>query len=178
MIASLARIGSSANGLRRNLNCWTAAIAKKHRAVYERTYPTTLVFSDGSSIEIEYHEPRKIIILPLNLAELTEVEQKKRLEMRKPKTKVVITDEIEDSFDENRYLNFNKWLMSQRFWNLHYIALFIRKYILITLWKDDVFLFSVFTFKWLCIHFFDNKNKYINDVHTINDVIVISFCDT
>lgn len=108
MIASLARIGSSATGLRRNLNCWTAAIAKKHRTVYERTYPTALVFSDGSSIEIEYCEPRKIIILPLNIAELTEAEQKKRLEMRKPKTKVILTDEIEDSYDENRYLSFNK----------------------------------------------------------------------
>jgi len=67
-----------------------------------------LVFSDGSSIEIQYHEPRKIIVLPLNLAELTEAELKKRLEMRKPKTKVVITEDFEDSFDENRYLNFKK----------------------------------------------------------------------
>ncbi|KAL0119875.1 hypothetical protein PUN28_007953 [Cardiocondyla obscurior] len=108
MITSLARIRSSTTGLRRNLNCWTTAITKKHRAIYERTYPTVLVFSNGSSIEIDYHEPRKIIILPLNLAELTEAEQKKRLEMRKPKTKVVITEEIEDSFDENRYLNFKK----------------------------------------------------------------------
>lgn len=108
MIASVARIGSSATVLRRYLNCWTAAITKKHRVIYERTYPTTVVFSDGSSIEIQYHEPRKIIVLPLNLAELTEAEQKKRLEMRKPKTRIVITEEIEDSFDENRYLNFNK----------------------------------------------------------------------
>lgn len=108
MIASLARIGSSVTGLRRNINCWTAAITKKHRPVYERTYPTTLVLSDGSSIDIEYHEPRKIVVLPLNLAELTEAEQKKRLEIRKPKTRLVITEEIEDNFDENRYLNFNK----------------------------------------------------------------------
>ncbi|XP_012539897.2 39S ribosomal protein L55, mitochondrial [Monomorium pharaonis] len=108
MIALLARIGSPTAGLRRNFNCWTAAITKKHRPVYEQTYPTTLVFSDGSSIEIEYHEPRKIIVLPLNLAELTEAERHRRVEMRKPKTRIVITEEIEDSFDENRYLNLNK----------------------------------------------------------------------
>ncbi|XP_014479678.1 PREDICTED: 39S ribosomal protein L55, mitochondrial [Dinoponera quadriceps] len=107
-IASLARIGSSVPAFSRNLNCWTAAITKKHRRIYERTYPTTLVFSDGSSIEIDYHEPRKIIILPLNLAELTEEQQKARFMMRKPKTKIVIDEEIEDSFDENRYLNFKK----------------------------------------------------------------------
>ncbi|XP_011631178.1 39S ribosomal protein L55, mitochondrial [Pogonomyrmex barbatus] len=108
MITSFARIGSSAIGLRRNLNCWSATITKKHRTVYERTYPTTLVFPDGSSIEIQYHEPRKIITLPVNMAELSEAEQKRRLEMRKPKTKVVITEEIEDTFDENRYLNLKK----------------------------------------------------------------------
>lgn len=107
-IAPFARIGSSAMGLRRNLNCWTAAITKKHRKVHERTYPTTLVFSNGSSIEIGYFEPRKIIILPLNLTDLTEEQQKARIAMRKQKTKVVITEEIEDSFDENRYLNFKK----------------------------------------------------------------------
>ncbi|XP_072757993.1 large ribosomal subunit protein mL55 [Anoplolepis gracilipes] len=107
MIASLARIGSSAIG-QRNLNCWTAAITKKHRKIYERTYPTTLILSDGSSIEIEYHEPRKIVSLPLNIGELTQEQQKRRLKMRKPKTKIVITNEVEDSFDENRYLNFKK----------------------------------------------------------------------
>lgn len=107
MIVSIARIGSSAMG-RRNLNCWTAAITKKHRKIYERMYPIILVLSDGSSMDIEYHEPRKIITLPLNLAELTPEQQKRRLEMRKPKTKIVITEEIEDSFDENRYLNFRK----------------------------------------------------------------------
>ncbi|XP_025267353.1 39S ribosomal protein L55, mitochondrial [Camponotus floridanus] len=107
MITSLARIGSSAIG-QRNFNCWTAAITKKHRRVHERTYPTTLVLSDGSSIEIEYHEPRKIITLPLNIKELTPEQQKKRLEMRKPKKKIVIAKEIEDTFDENKYLNFKK----------------------------------------------------------------------
>lgn len=110
-IATLARIGSSAVAYSRNLNCWTAAVTKKHRLVYERTYPTTLVFPDGSSIDIEYHEPRKIIVLPLNIAELTEEQQKAVLEKRKPKSKVVITEEIEDDFDENRYLNFNKWTL-------------------------------------------------------------------
>nr|XP_012221701.1 PREDICTED: 39S ribosomal protein L55, mitochondrial [Linepithema humile] len=108
MIVSPARIGSSTTALRRYFNCWTAAITKKHRATYECTYPTTLVFSDGSSIEIEYHEPRKIIVLPFNMADLTEEEQKKKLEMCKPKTKIVITEDIEDNFDENRYLNFKK----------------------------------------------------------------------
>jgi len=48
------------------------------------------------------------LILPLNLAELSPEEQKARLRMRKPKTKIVIPEEIEDTFDENRYLNLMK----------------------------------------------------------------------
>jgi len=108
MISSLTRIRRHATGLCRNLNCWTAAITKKHRTIYERTYPTQLVFPNGSSINIDYHEPRKILILPINLSELSLEEQKKRLRMRKPKPKIVITEEIEDTFDENRYLNLMK----------------------------------------------------------------------
>jgi large subunit ribosomal protein L55 len=76
--------------------------------IYERTYPTQLIFPNGSSIEIDYHEPQRILILPLNLSELSPEEQKKRLRMRKPKSKIVITEEIEDNFDENRYLNLMK----------------------------------------------------------------------
>lgn len=107
-ITSFMRIACSVKDFHRSLNCWTAAITKKHRSVYERTYPTTVVFSDGSSIEIDYHEPRKIIRLPLNIAELSEQQQKERLKLRKPKSKIVITEEFEDSFDENKYLNFKK----------------------------------------------------------------------
>lgn len=68
------------------------------------TYPTVLVLPDGSSINIEYHEPRQIITLPLNISELSEVEQKRRLLRRKPKTKIVLVEEIQDDFDEFKYL--------------------------------------------------------------------------
>lgn len=39
----------------------TAAITKIHRHIYCRMYPTLLVQSDGSTINIRYHEPRQII---------------------------------------------------------------------------------------------------------------------
>lgn len=45
----------------RNVSSSTAAITKVHRAIYARTYPTILVNPDGSSVNIRYHEPRKII---------------------------------------------------------------------------------------------------------------------
>ncbi|CAL4091682.1 unnamed protein product [Meganyctiphanes norvegica] len=85
------------------INCHRASIARIGRLTYTRMYPTTLVQSDGSSITIRYHEPRKIIKLPLDLTTLSEAERKKRLDARKPKTKVVIEEDIEDDFDLGSY---------------------------------------------------------------------------
>lgn len=45
----------------RSVSSSTAAITKIHRAVYTRNYPTIMVQADGSSVNIRYHEPRKII---------------------------------------------------------------------------------------------------------------------
>ena len=44
-----------------DINSNRASITKCCRAVYARSYPTALVFDDGSSVNIRYHEPRKII---------------------------------------------------------------------------------------------------------------------
>jgi len=45
----------------RCLNSNTASITKVHRKMYARLYPTTVVLPDGSSFNIRYYEPRKII---------------------------------------------------------------------------------------------------------------------
>lgn len=45
----------------RNVSSSTAAITKIHRLLYTRLYPTVLVQPDGSTINVRYHEPRKII---------------------------------------------------------------------------------------------------------------------
>jgi len=50
--------------------CWTtfcryssnrASVTRMNRYIYPRTYPTLLVFPDGSTVQIRYHEPRAII---------------------------------------------------------------------------------------------------------------------
>ncbi|KAG8233709.1 hypothetical protein J437_LFUL014313 [Ladona fulva] len=92
----------------RNLNCHSASITRPHRLIYARNYPTVVVFPDGSSINIRYHEPRKIITLPIDLEDLTEEERRLRLEKRKPKKKVKIEEDISDDFDVNRYVKFIK----------------------------------------------------------------------
>ncbi|CAG9860562.1 unnamed protein product [Phyllotreta striolata] len=92
----------------RNLNSLSAGITKPHRNIYRRTYPTVLVNPDGSTINVRYQEPRKMIKLPLNIWTLSEAERKARLEDRKPKKKVKIVDDIEDSFDSKKYLKYLK----------------------------------------------------------------------
>ncbi|XP_068898600.1 large ribosomal subunit protein mL55 [Tenebrio molitor] len=92
----------------RLLSCHSASITRPHRLTYKRTYPTVLVNPDGSTINISYHEPRQIIKLPLNIWTLSEAQRKARLEARKPKKKVKIVDDIEDTYDANKYLKYLK----------------------------------------------------------------------
>ncbi|XP_032792962.1 39S ribosomal protein L55, mitochondrial [Daphnia magna] len=87
----------------RQLNGHRASIASIGRAIYVRTYPTMLVQPDGSTITIRYKEPRGIIKLPVDLSSLSEAERQRRLMLRKPKKKVKIEEDIEDTFDENSY---------------------------------------------------------------------------
>lgn len=89
--------------LHRNLNCWTAAITKKHRKLYLNTFPVYLVLPDGSSINIDYEEPRRIIILPLNLNALSEEERQIRLGKRKTIVKTKVIEEYQDDFDETQF---------------------------------------------------------------------------
>ncbi|XP_068630766.1 large ribosomal subunit protein mL55 [Battus philenor] len=92
----------------RFLNNNVATITKIHRDVYARMYPTVIVQPNGASINIRYNEPRKIIKLPLDLSQLSEEERKIRLEKRKPKRKIKITETIEDNFNAKKYLKFIK----------------------------------------------------------------------
>merc|ERR1711976_611754 len=48
-----------------------ASITRINRKYYARTYPTLLIQPDGSSINIKYKLPRKIIKLPVDTSTLT-----------------------------------------------------------------------------------------------------------
>ncbi|XP_068153526.1 large ribosomal subunit protein mL55 [Drosophila tropicalis] len=92
----------------RTLSSATAAVTRLHRSVYCRLYPTVVVQPDGSTINIRYQEPRKIIKLPLDLSTLSESARKARLEARKPRKKVKIMEEVEDNFNAKKYMKFIK----------------------------------------------------------------------
>ncbi|CAO1426463.1 unnamed protein product [Diamesa serratosioi] len=105
-ICALIKLISVCNA--RHVSSSTAAITKVHRAIYARTYPTILVNPDGSSVNIRYHEPRKIIKLPFDLSSLTDAERKARIEKRKPKRQIKIEAEVEDNFSAKKYMKYLK----------------------------------------------------------------------
>lgn len=59
-----------ATSARCDINCHRASIARIGRLTYSRTYPVLLVQSDGSTINIRYHEPRKIVKVMMQLSQV------------------------------------------------------------------------------------------------------------
>lgn len=53
--------------MKRNLNSNVSSITKIHREIFTRMYPTKVILADGASINIRYHEPRKIIKVRFSL---------------------------------------------------------------------------------------------------------------
>lgn len=51
----------------RHISSASAAVTRLHRSIYARQYPTVVVLPDGSTINIRYGEPRKIIKVNYNL---------------------------------------------------------------------------------------------------------------
>uniref|UniRef100_A0A1A9X193 39S ribosomal protein L55, mitochondrial n=1 Tax=Glossina brevipalpis TaxID=37001 RepID=A0A1A9X193_9MUSC len=92
----------------RQISSSSASITRLHRAVYTRQYPLLVVLPDGSSINVRYGEPRKIMKLPLDLSTLSEAERKARLEARKPRKKLKVIEEIEDNFNARKYMKYIK----------------------------------------------------------------------
>lgn len=59
-LLGLVRPGIVSTG-QRFLSSNTAAVVKVHRSIYARRYPTMVVLPNGATININYHEPRRII---------------------------------------------------------------------------------------------------------------------
>ncbi|KAK6036026.1 hypothetical protein COOONC_26469 [Cooperia oncophora] len=87
-------------------NAWRACLGKISRSQYLRHYPVTLIRPDGSTLEIRYLEPRGVVQLPVDLNALTEEERRHRLAARKPKTKKIVQESIDDNFDPHEYMRF------------------------------------------------------------------------
>lgn len=93
---------------RRSFNANHCVITRVRRSQYTRTYPTQLVFPNGSSLTIRYAEPRGIIQLPLTLEDLhNDKERTAWNARRKVKEVIVIKKDITDvNYDSSNYLKY------------------------------------------------------------------------
>lgn len=64
--------------------------------MYPRVYKVRLQQPDGSTYTIRYHEPRKLIRLPVDPSSLTEEEKKARMNRLKPEKKIETHEFDED----------------------------------------------------------------------------------
>ncbi|KAM6963123.1 large ribosomal subunit protein mL55 [Aplochiton taeniatus] len=86
------------------------SVVRYGRQKYERLYPVLLVQPDGSTINIRYKEPRRVLMLPLDASTLTDEERKARLKRREPKKKTMQQDSLDykDDFTVDQYSQFWK----------------------------------------------------------------------
>jgi len=90
----------------RYLNANRCAVTKIKRSKFARLHPTMTVLPDGSSITIKYPEPRRLIKFPIKLEEATEEETKRIQLLRRPKQKLVVTEDSGSGFDPRKYIKF------------------------------------------------------------------------
>ncbi|XP_029285748.1 large ribosomal subunit protein mL55 [Cottoperca gobio] len=91
------------------LNSNRTSVVRYGRQKYERQYPVMLVRPDGSTVNIRYNEPRRVVMMPVLLSALSEEERLARRRKRYgKKTEEQTAVDFEDSFKADKYSHFWK----------------------------------------------------------------------
>uniref|UniRef100_A0A8C5WL94 39S ribosomal protein L55, mitochondrial n=1 Tax=Leptobrachium leishanense TaxID=445787 RepID=A0A8C5WL94_9ANUR len=86
------------------------SIVRCGRSTHVRIYPVLLVQPDGSTISIQYKEPRRLLLIPVDIYTMSEEERRARLRKREqsrrgPSKK---EEEIMEDFNMEEYRKFWK----------------------------------------------------------------------
>ncbi|MBN3321173.1 RM55 protein, partial [Atractosteus spatula] len=86
------------------------SIVQYGRQSYGRMYPVLLVRCDGSTVNIRYKEPKRILTMPVDISTLSEEERKARLQKRDARRVEAkpAKEEIKDDFNVDDYSKFWK----------------------------------------------------------------------
>ncbi|XP_075398277.1 large ribosomal subunit protein mL55 [Tenrec ecaudatus] len=88
-------------------DCNRASFTRLRRQAYARVYPVLLVKQDGSTIHIRYREPRRLLVMPIDIDQLSPEERKARFRKREAKFQQKKEEpEFKDDFDVERYKQF------------------------------------------------------------------------
>ena len=90
----------------RQLNANRCVVTKIKRATFARQHPTMAVLPDGSTITVKYSEPRQLIRFPIVMEEATEEQRKRIQQMRRPRQKLVVSEDKGTKFDPRKYVKF------------------------------------------------------------------------
>ncbi|XP_075705089.1 large ribosomal subunit protein mL55 [Rhinoderma darwinii] len=87
-----------------------ACVGRSGRTSFLRSFPVLLVQPDGSTLTIQYKEPRRMLIMPLDITTLSEEERKARLRQRNQAKKIGAKKEkvVDDDFNLEEYSQFWK----------------------------------------------------------------------
>uniref|UniRef100_A0AC35TZ62 KOW domain-containing protein n=1 Tax=Rhabditophanes sp. KR3021 TaxID=114890 RepID=A0AC35TZ62_9BILA len=83
-----------------------ASITNVGRTNYIKGYLVEVMRGDGSVVMARCNQPYHVAQLPLDLKSLSDEERRQRLAARKPKSKKVVGEEIDDGFNVDEYSKF------------------------------------------------------------------------
>lgn len=92
------------------LNSNRTSVVRCGRQVYERSFPTLLLRPDGSTVHIRYKEPRRLLVLPVDVSTLSEEERRARQKKREVRkvTQTTAAEEYHEDFRSDQYSHFWK----------------------------------------------------------------------
>ncbi|XP_057697647.1 large ribosomal subunit protein mL55 [Corythoichthys intestinalis] len=89
------------------LNSNRTSVVRCSRQKYERLYPVLMVRPDGSTVNIRYKEPRRMLMMPVDPSTLSEEERRRRQKKREVKKTVKeAAVHYEDDFKADKYRQF------------------------------------------------------------------------